>query len=68
MRLPVRRFLNMVHYMALEAMAGDKEAITKFEQALKGGVRTDGRPSWFSDDEEAAQSSIAAARALGLPV
>ena len=66
MRLSVRRFLNMMHFMIREALAGDKDELEKFERALKDGVRSDGRPSWWNDDDEAAQSSMAAARMLGL--
>lgn len=66
MRLPIRRFLNLVHYLVRDGLSGDKDKLEEFERSLTQGTRTDGRPSWFSDDAEAASSSLAAARALGL--
>lgn len=68
MTLPFRRLLNLIHYVVREMLAGDKDKTEEFERSLTQGVRADGRPSWFSDDAEAAQSSLAAARALGLQV
>jgi hypothetical protein len=64
----MRRFINLIYFFFREGVSHDEKKLREFERTLVSGTRSDGRPAWFEDDEDAAASSIAAARALGVSV
>lgn len=66
MKLRADRFINLVYFMVRDALAHDEEKLREFERTLTSGQRSDGRPSWWTDDDDAGASSLAAAQALGL--
>ena len=68
MRLSGRRFINLMYFIFRQGVEHDKKKLREFERSLTRGQRSDGRPTWYQDDKEAAESSLAAARALGLQV
>jgi hypothetical protein len=57
-----------MYFIFRQGVEHDKKKLREFERSLTRGQRSDGRPTWYQDDKEAAESSLAAARALGLQV
>jgi len=67
MALSLRRFLNLVYYHLVEWMPADERR--EFDRKLEGrSLDPDAPPSWWTSDEEAAASGLAAARAMGMKI
>jgi hypothetical protein len=45
-----------------------EEMRREFDRHLESQIRVDGRPDWWTDDDDATASTFAAARAMGLKV
>lgn len=67
MTLRFDRFLNLIYWWTIRFMSVDDRK--KFDRALTPPPdAVTGEPSWWLGDEDAAQSGLALARSLGLPV
>lgn len=67
MTLPLPRFLNLVYFHLVEFIPADKRK--EFDRKLEHrAVDPNEPPSWWGSDAEAAESGLAAARAMGMRV